>query len=77
MCRTTRGPGSAEGVHERQVLFDLLLGHAVDVGKAVDVLCLDFSKAFDTVSHSMHQKKMAGYGLDSCAVHWLETYLDS
>jgi len=36
----------------------------VDEGEAVDVICLDFSKAFDTISHSILLEKLAAHGLD-------------
>ena len=36
----------------------------VDEGKAVDVVYLDFSKAFDTISHNILLEKLAAHGLD-------------
>jgi len=36
----------------------------VDEGKAVDVVHLDFCNAFDTVSHSILQEKLAVHDLD-------------
>lgn len=36
----------------------------VDMGKAVDIVCLDVSKTFDAVSHSIVPEKQAARGLD-------------
>ena len=47
--------------------------HLVDEGKAVDVVYLDFSKAFDTISHSILLEKLAAHGLDRCTLRWLKT----
>ncbi|CAM4601352.1 unnamed protein product [Lepidochelys olivacea] len=49
---------------------------SVDEGKAVDVLYLDFSKVFDTVSHSILVSKLRKYGLDECTIRWVESWLD-
>ncbi|KAK4806896.1 hypothetical protein QYF61_012628 [Mycteria americana] len=48
----------------------------VDEGKAVDVVYLDFTKAFDTVSHSILLEKMAVHGLDGCTLRWVKNWLD-
>ncbi|KAK4831229.1 hypothetical protein QYF61_016327 [Mycteria americana] len=48
----------------------------VDEGKAVDVVYLDFSKAFDTVSHSILLEKLAAHGLDGCTLRWVKNCLD-
>jgi len=48
----------------------------VDEGKAVDVIYLDFSKAFDTVPHSILLEKLAAHGLDGCTLFWMKNWLD-
>jgi len=42
----------------------------------VDVICLDFSTAFDTVSHSTLLEKLAAHGLDGCTLHLVKNWLD-
>ncbi|KAK4815560.1 hypothetical protein QYF61_004077 [Mycteria americana] len=48
----------------------------VDEGKAVDVVYLEFSKAFDMVSHSILLEKLAAHGLDGCTLGWVKNWLD-
>jgi len=48
----------------------------VDEGKAVNVFYLDFSKAFDTVSHGIRLEKLAAHGLDGCTHHWIKNWLN-
>ncbi|RMC17993.1 hypothetical protein DUI87_04869 [Hirundo rustica rustica] len=50
--------------------------HLVDAGRAVDVVYLDFNKAFDTVSHSMLLDKLAAHGLDRGTLCWVRNWLD-
>ncbi|CAM5149981.1 unnamed protein product [Natator depressus] len=55
--------------------YDEITG-SVDEGKAVDMLFLDFSKAFDMVSHSILASKLKKYGLDEWTIRWIESWLD-
>jgi len=48
----------------------------VDEGKAVDVVYLDFSKTFDTVSHNILLGKPRKCGLDEWSVRWIENWLN-
>ncbi|RMB93635.1 hypothetical protein DUI87_29862 [Hirundo rustica rustica] len=51
-------------------------GAKEDPGKAVDVVYLDFSKAFDTVFHSILLNELAARGLDNSTLHWVRNWLD-
>ncbi|CAM4605574.1 unnamed protein product [Lepidochelys olivacea] len=55
--------------------YDEISG-SVDMGKTVDVIYLDFSKAFDTVSHGILPSKLKKYGLDEWTIRWTESWLD-
>ncbi|CAM5089815.1 unnamed protein product [Eretmochelys imbricata] len=40
------------------------------------MLFLDFSKGFDTVSHSILASKLKKYGLDEWTIRWIESWID-
>ena len=48
----------------------------MDEGKAVNVVYLDFSKAFDTVPHNTLVEKLAAYNLDGRTLCWVKYWLD-
>ena len=48
----------------------------VDEGRAVDVVYLNFSKAFDTVSHNILLGKLRKCELDEWSVRWIENWLN-
>jgi len=48
----------------------------VDEGRAMDVVYLDFTKAFDTVSHNVPLGKLRKCGLDEWSVGWIENWLN-
>ena len=54
-------------------VHDLLLSHDKKIQS--DVIILDFSKAFDTVPHSLLLHKLAHYGIDGPIHRWLTSFL--
>jgi len=48
----------------------------VDEGKAVDVVFRDFSKAFDTVPHSILLDKLSSCGMRRYLVHRIKNWLN-
>jgi len=57
------------------ISFSDKITHLVGEGKAVDVVSLDFSKAFDTISHSNLLEKLATCGLESYTDPWVQNWL--
>jgi len=55
--------------------YDSITGW-VDEGRAVDVVYLNFSKAFNTVSHNILLGKLRKCGLDEWSVRWMESWLN-
>ncbi|GAB0205040.1 mitochondrial enolase superfamily member 1 [Grus japonensis] len=58
------------------ISFYDMVTRLVDEGQAVDVVYLDFSKVFDTISHSILLEKLAAHGLDGHALYWVKNCLD-
>ncbi|KAK4810452.1 hypothetical protein QYF61_004232 [Mycteria americana] len=61
--------------HLDEVLRDMVT-HLVDEGKAVDVVFLDFRKAFDTVPHSILLDKLSNCGMSGFTVRWAKNWLN-
>jgi hypothetical protein len=50
---------------------------ALDDGKCVDVIYLDFQKAFDTVPHIRLMNKLEAYGIDGKVRQWIGSFLSN
>ena len=48
----------------------------MDRGRVVDVINLDFCKAFDMVSYSILLGKLAAHGLDRYTLLWVRNWLE-
>jgi hypothetical protein len=50
---------------------------ATDEGKAVNIIYLDFAKAFDKVSHQRLWTKLRAKGVEAKTVKWIESWLSN
>lgn len=56
------------------VAFSAEMTGLVDERRAVDIFYLDFSKAFNTVSHHILVDKLINCGLDKWTLRWTENW---
>jgi hypothetical protein len=52
------------------------VGMVLDSGKEADMICLDFSKAFDSVSHPKLLFKLEQHGISGTLLKWFTDYLN-
>ena len=50
---------------------------AIDGGDSVDVIYLDFKKAFDKVPHQRLPIKLQGYGIKGKTLRWIQKFLSN
>ena len=50
---------------------------ALEKGETIDVIYLDFSKAFDKVSHTRLIHKLEKYGVRGNLLNWIEDFLSN
>ena len=51
------------------------LTELIDDGKNVDIIYLDFKKAFDSIPHERLIMKMKGYGINGLTLEWVRSFL--
>ncbi len=57
------------------IVAEELITGITEQGEPVDVVYLDFSKAFDSVCHRLRVKKMVAMGINLKITRWVEEFL--
>jgi len=65
-------PQSSASVHSSKLWTE-----ALDCGYGLDILYLDYRKAFDTVPHRRLLLKLQGYGISDNYIKWISSFLTS
>ena len=66
---------SGRGTVDQLLLVYNDIAKWVDKGLVVDVVFLDYSKAFDVVSHTILLEKLSSLGFDDGLLNWIEMFL--
>jgi len=53
------------------------LTHHLDNGHSINVIYLDFQKAFDTIPHWRLLQKLVSFGIRGNALKWIESFLSN
>ncbi len=61
--------------HSNLLVFEEAVTRMMDEGHTVDVIYLDFAKAFDSANHRFLLAKMKSFGLGDVVVRWIEAHL--
>ena len=66
---------SGRSTEDQLLLFYGSIAKWMDRGFIIDVIFMDFSKAFDRVSHTILISKLRLLGFDDTLVNWIESFL--
>ena len=53
------------------------ISHALDHKKQIDIILIDFAKAFDTVPHQRLLTKLQRYGIQNNTYNWIKAWLSN